>query len=117
MLAYPSSLPVDSLDDLITNLENVTLLTNAPSVCLDAWNLIGYGLSIVVGAPPIPPANVNAKSSVVAPCSHADGLAFLKTLKSAPKAPGTGTVDWLAIIQWLESIITALLQGVLPAGM
>lgn len=113
MLAYPSSLPVDALDDLITNLENVTLLTNSPAVCLDAWNLIGFGLSVVVGSPPTPPANVNAKSSVVAPCSHADGIAALKTLK----AGGVITVDWMAIIQWLESIIAALLQGVLPAGM
>jgi hypothetical protein len=110
MLAYPTSLPVDSLDDLISNLENVTLLTNASSVCLDAWNLIGYGLSISIGSPPVPPPT---KAKVVAPCSHADGIAAMKTLK----AGGVITVDWMAIIQWLEGIISALLQGVLPAGM
>lgn len=104
MLAYPTSLPTDALDDLISQIEHATILSNSQQVGLDAWNLQGYLQSVVIGSP-------------ASPASHADAIAALKALRTAGSTSSLTTIDWGAILQWILTLIESLLQGALPAGM
>jgi hypothetical protein len=107
MLTYPPSLPADALDDLITNIEGFTVLTNRQQVLLDAWNVQGYlqGLIFGVPNPPAPTKNV---------AKHQDAVAGLKLLKAGTTT--TSTIDWQAILNWIITVIQSLLNGVFPAG-
>jgi hypothetical protein len=109
MLVYPTAFPSDSITSLVALVEGGTLLTNPQQAALDIWNVEGYALSIVVGSPAAPASSKGSKTVL----NDKDAVAALKPLVAAPdeKSRLAITIDWAAIIQWLETLIADILGG------